>query len=164
MNSPAAAKLLDAFEIQMLKARYCEITDLIPQQGMAVSPCFEDVFAEDLAADYGFGSLKGRPAVVDFLVRRISGRQSWMWHSIHSPQIDLQDDGAKACWTLLAYVKNKDRAQLQTLIGRYVDEFRRTQQGWRISSIRFYGELTLSQPLIQAPATLSVPLKTTAPL
>jgi len=52
------------------------------------------------------------------------------------------NDGGKAAARLAELFTEDVRADygMGPLNGRYLDEFRRTQQGWRISSIRFLQE------------------------
>jgi hypothetical protein len=63
-----------------------------------------------------------------------------LWHSIHTPRIDVTGDTAVGRWTLIVRMKRKGSATFDELFGRYLDEFRRTPKGWRISSVRFIQE------------------------
>jgi ketosteroid isomerase-like protein len=98
------------------------------------------LLTEDVHADYGMGPLNGRNAVIEFLVGTIVATNDSLWHSIHTPRIDVSGDTATGHWTLMVRMKRKHSTMFDTLYGRYLDEFRRTQQGWRISSIRFIQE------------------------
>ena len=84
--------------------------------------------------------LNGRKAVIEFLVGTIVATNESLWHSIHSPRIDVTGDTATGHWTLMVRMKRKQSTVFDTLYGRYLDEFRRTQRGWRISSVRFIQE------------------------
>jgi hypothetical protein len=52
--------------------------------------------------------------------------------------LHLQAMKATYCETVDACTQDGGKAA--ALYGRYLDEFRRTQQGWRISSVRFIQE------------------------
>jgi hypothetical protein len=60
--------------------------------------------------------------------------------------LHLQAMKATYCDAVDACTKDGDHAAVRlaelfdALYGRYLDEFRRTQQGWRISSVRFIQE------------------------
>lgn len=145
MNQVQLENVRDILEIQMVKARYCQTADALPQKGEAAALGFNDIFTADVVADYGLGRLEGREAVVHFLLNEAACDQAWMWHGIHSPQVDVQGDTANASWTIIARMKPKASAEMQTVIGRYFDQFHRTSEGWRISTVRFNGEVTLTQ-------------------
>jgi hypothetical protein len=53
---------------------------------------------------------------------------------------DCAGDAAVGRWTIMARLKRRGSTVPDTLYGRYQDEFRRTPQGWRISSVRFIQE------------------------
>lgn len=140
---PGAAdlgKLRDAFEIQAVKTRYCEFADILPIDPPAAAEKLRTVFAADVIADYGHGVLQGREAVLRFLVDQVGGSTSWTWHAIHTPFIMPDGDTAEARWTLVAMVRPRATGVVETAIGRYLDRFTRTEDGWRISDIRWVQE------------------------
>ncbi len=89
------------------------------------------------------GPLEGRKAVIAFLVDAIITTNDSLWHSLSTPRIEVNDDTATGHWTVMVRMKHKGSEAVEILYGRYVDEFRRTPAGWRISSVRFIQELPL---------------------
>jgi hypothetical protein len=140
VNEREISRLGDILQLQEMKATYCETVDTCVQDGDSAAARLMQLFAEDVHADYGMGELNGRKAVIEFLVTAIVANNDSLWHSIHTPRIDVRGDTATGQWTLMVRMKPKGSATFDTLYGRYVDEFRRTPQGWRISSIRFVQE------------------------
>ncbi len=140
MNEHEISRLSDVLRLQAIKAAYCETVDACVKDGAAAAACFGELFTEDARADYGMGALNGRNAVVRFLVDAIVANNDALWHSIQTPRIDVTGDTAVGRWTLIVRMKRKGAATSEELIGRYLDEFRRTPQGWRISSVRFLQE------------------------
>jgi hypothetical protein len=134
------SRLSDLLRLQALKAAYCETVDACVEKGGAAAASFGDLFTEDVHADYGMGPLNGRNAVTGFLVDAIVANNDALWHSVHTPRIDVTGDTAVGRWTLIVRMKRKGSAAFDELFGRYLDEFRRTPKGWRISSVRFIQE------------------------
>lgn len=137
MNEHEISRLSDVLQLQALKAAYCETVDACVSEHGAAAARFGDLFTEDVRADYGMGALSGRQAVAGFLVAAIVSNNDVLWHSIHTPRIEVTGDTAVGRWTLLVRMKRKGSAAFEELFGRYLDEFRRTPNGWRISSVRF---------------------------
>jgi len=130
-------RMHDILDIQKLKAIYCaEVDDsmLDPAHARTRLP---DIFVEDAIADYEYGLLEGRAAIVDYLVIYVGETADLLWHSIHTPLIEVDGDSATGRWTVFVRVRNKGADTIDTFIGRYFDEFRRTADGWRISSVRW---------------------------
>jgi hypothetical protein len=134
------SRMNDILHLQAMKATYCETVDACTSDGAKAAARLAELFTEDVQADYGMGPLNGRNAVIEFLVSAIVANNDSLWHSIHTPRIDVSGDAATGHWTLMVRMKRKQSTLFETLHGRYLDEFRRTQQGWRISSIRFIQE------------------------
>jgi hypothetical protein len=134
------SRVNDILHLQAMKATYCEIVDACVNDGGNAAARLADLFTEDVQADYGMGLLNGRKAAIDFLVDAIVANNDSLWHAIHTPRIDVSGDTATGQWTLMVRMRRKQSTVFDTLYGRYLDEFRRTQQGWRISSIRFIQE------------------------
>jgi ketosteroid isomerase-like protein len=135
------SKLSDLLQLQEIKATYCETVDACMHDGGKAAARFGELFTEDVRADYGVGPpLDGRRAVIEFLVGAIVGNNDALWHSIHTPRINVNGDTGVGHWTLMVRMRRKGSATFDTLYGRYLDEFRRTPQGWRISSVRFIQE------------------------
>jgi ketosteroid isomerase-like protein len=140
VNEQAIMKLSDILALQSVKATYCETVDDCARNARDAAARFNELFTEDVRADYGMGALDGRNAVVEFLVGAIGAINECLWHSIHTPRIEVTGDAAVGRWTIMARLKRKGSTVPDTLYGRYQDEFRRTPQGWRISSVRFIQE------------------------
>jgi ketosteroid isomerase-like protein len=131
----------DNLAIQSVKALYCEGADCLPSDPARAEALLTQVFTEDVAADYASGEvLQGRAAVLDFLLNRIGKSRDWVWHSIHTPRIELDGDKATAYWTIIALMKAKGSTKTEQATGRYVDVLRRTSDGWKISHMRFIRE------------------------
>lgn len=134
------ARLSDVLQLQTMKAIYCETVDACVSGGSESAERLSALFTEDVQADYGLGPLNGRKAVVEFLIDAIVSNNDALWHSIHTPRIDVSGDTAVGQWTIMVRMKHKGSTTFDMLFGRYVDEFRRTPQGWRICSVRFTQE------------------------
>jgi SnoaL-like protein len=134
------SRVNDILHLQAMKATYCEIVDACVKDSGTAAARLAELFTEDVQADYGMGLLNGRKAAIDFLIGTIVASNDSLWHAIHTPLIDVSGDTAAGQWTLMVRSKPKSSTTFNTLHGRYLDEFRRTQQGWRISSIRFVQE------------------------
>jgi ketosteroid isomerase-like protein len=132
----------DILQLQALKALYCETIDSITRDAAAASVRLRQLFVPDVKADYGMGMsvLEGRDAVADFLLKAIGASNEALWHSIHTPRIEVKGDRAVGRWTILVRMKAKGAAQAAMLFGRYVDEFQRTSTGWKVSFVHFLPE------------------------
>jgi hypothetical protein len=134
-------RISDILQLQAVKAAYCEAVDSCVTDPGGARRRLADLFAEDIVADYGVAALHGRVAVTEFLISAIAGNNAALWHALHTPRIEVDGDSAEAHWTVMAMTRPKGAAEFVTLIGRYADRFRRTPQGWRISSVRFIRQL-----------------------
>jgi hypothetical protein len=133
-------RLSDSLQLQAIKATYCETVDICMRDRALAATRLAEIFTADVQADYGMGVLAGREAVLGFLLDAIFAGTETLWHSIHTPHLDVSGDKATAQWTVLVRMRRKGGAASEVLYGRYIDEFRRTPQGWLISSIRFIQE------------------------
>ena len=140
MSEQEIRRLGDVLQLQMVKATYCDIVDTCVQDADKAAERLTHIFTEDVRADYGVDTLRGRNAVINFLVVNIAANNESLWHSLHTPKIDVNGDVATAHWTVMVRMRQKGAATFASLYGRYRDEFRRTPQGWRISAIRFTQE------------------------
>ena len=126
-----------ALAIQNLKARYCFAVDLSAQEPDRAREMLGQIFTDDFVGDYGFGPIEGAGAIIDFLCTSIAAKSEWMVHMLHSPRIDVTGEQANCEWTVLAHMKRRDGGQVDTVLGRYSDLFRRTPDGWQIARVRF---------------------------
>ena len=121
--------------IQNLKARYCLGADLSPEDAAGARLVFDEILTDDVVGDYGMGELIGREALTDFLVTAIAANSEWMIHMLHSPLIDIDGERAKGQWTVLVKTQRRGGA-VETVFGRYEDEFILTPAGWKIVRVR----------------------------
>jgi hypothetical protein len=140
VNEHEISRVRDILQLQAMKAVYCETVDSCVKDSTNAAAVFRELFTADVKADYGLGPLNGRDAVSEFLLGAIAATSDSLWHSIHSPRIDVTGHTAVGRWTIMARMKHKGSTTFDTLFGRYLDEFRRTPQGWRVSSVRFIRE------------------------
>jgi ketosteroid isomerase-like protein len=140
VNQQQISRLSDVLQLQELKAIYCETADACVEAGSKAADRFSTLFTEDVHADFGMGPLEGRAAVIAFLVEAIITTNETLWHTIHTPRIDVRGDTATGHWTVMVRMRHKGSSSSEILYGRYVDEFRRTPEGWRLSSVRFTQE------------------------
>ena len=133
-------QLRDVIQLQALKALYCEAVDGCVTDALGSASRLREVFTEDATADYGAEILEGRHAIIDFLIVTLSTTSDAAWHAIHSPRIDVEGDAAIGRWTVMARRRAKGSTHVDTIVGRYVDDFRRTPQGWRIRHVCFRRE------------------------
>src|SRR5437899_830833 len=101
VNQHEAGRLSDVLQLQTMKAIYCETVDACVSGGSEFAERLRELFTEDVQADYGMGPLNGRNAVVEFLVDAIVSNNDALWHSIHTPRIDVSGDTAVGQWTIM---------------------------------------------------------------
>ena len=123
--------------IQALKARYCAAADRSAGDPDGARAAFESIFLPDAVGDYGFGPMQGLESLADFLCTAISGNSEWVLHMIHSPLIEVAGDEATGDWTVMVHLKRLESGQVDVIIGRYSDSFRRRPEGWRIARVTF---------------------------
>lgn len=127
----------DVLAIQNLKARYCAGADLAATNADAARQVLRSVFTADFRGDYGFGPLEGPDAIIEFLCTQIAASSEWLIHMLHSPQIVIDGAGATGDWTVMAMMKRREGGARDTVLGRYSDVLRRTDDGWRIARLTF---------------------------
>jgi hypothetical protein len=133
-------RLSDCLEVQRTKAIYCETVDICIQDREQAAARLGTIFAPEVRADYGQGVLNGRQAVIGFLIEAIVSNNESLWHSLHTPRIDVSGDIARAQWTVMVRMRHRGASESEMIYGRYIDELRRAPAGWLISSIRFIQE------------------------
>ncbi len=140
MTRDILTEVHDTLTIQKLKAEYITAADALVDPASGAAEKLTRLFMAEAKGDYLNAPLNGRDAIVGFLADAIAANNDWLWHSISSPRIDVRDDTATGDWTIMVKLKATGSSVINTLIGRYSDEFRRTAEGWLISSIRFTQE------------------------
>jgi hypothetical protein len=127
----------DALAIQTLKALYCAAADRAAGDPEGARAAFGAIFLPDVEADYGYEPMQGVDALADFLCTAIAGNSQWVLHMIHTPMIEIAGETATGGWTVMAHLKRRQSGQVDVVLGRYADAFRRTPEGWRISRVAF---------------------------
>jgi SnoaL-like domain len=136
MSANSLEKVQDILEIQSLKALYFEILDSFTSDANKAAARLNDVLAEDVKADHGaMGVTEGRQQVVSFLTE-VCSKPAWLWHSLHSPRVEVTGDTAIGHWTTSGQAKMIASGPVLSATNRSISQFRRTPQGWRITSIR----------------------------
>jgi SnoaL-like domain len=92
-----------------------------------------ELFTEQAFVDFGSMQLTSRQAVLDLYGGAMQKNFSWIWHSFHSPIVEVNGDRASGRWTLQGLTIAHSNGTPTTLYGRYSDEFTRTSGTWRIS-------------------------------
>lgn len=137
--------LADVEAIRLLKPKYGDLIDRLvrgPEAGDAEQLAI--LFTEDAVLDFksALGRHEGRDAIVRFFTEQLPAVTAWMWHSFHSPLIEVDGDEAEGRWTLYALSVGKDdpHAPPRATYGRYVDRYVRTGDGWRLEHQFFLDE------------------------
>lgn len=91
---------------------------------------FAGCFTEDGSLDTGGGPMVGRDAIGEFAVSNHAGLPA-MRHQATNVVLDVDGDSATGAAFLTATLVAPEHTVLIT--GRYHDEFRRTEDGWRIA-------------------------------
>lgn len=127
----------DVTEIANVKARYCAASDKSPTDAAAALAGFREVFIDDVVGDYGFRVFHGFDELTGFMTTAVAGNSEWMLHMLHTPCIIVNGDTATGDWTVSSQMKRREGGQIDTVLGRYSDEFVRTENGWKISRVGF---------------------------
>lgn len=132
MTGDAGLRLADRAEILAGLAAYCRLADLNrPDEQTAV-------FTDDCRASYGAGRwIEGRPALTEALRRSLTAYVATS-HLLGGTEIEFTGEDSAAVQTVVhAWHRRADGAPDVVLYGRYVDEWVRTPDGWRISVREF---------------------------
>lgn len=126
MNIPNFA---DWLAICNVKARYCRLLDTKDWAGWG------DLFTEDCRLDTtasGGPVYNGRAEIVAGVKQAIDPAKTA--HQVHSPEIEIDGDSARAVWAMQDRVIWSDEIAL-TGYGHYHEDYRRCGDGqWRISA------------------------------
>lgn len=138
----ATQRLLDLEAIHRVKATYGRVVDGVVTDGGGVRvEEFEEVFQPDAELNFPgtLGRHVGMTAIQALFGETLAGTRATMWHSFHSPLIDLNGDTASGVWTVHAFVRaygEEDQPPSQ-VFGRYEETYVRTPRGWRIQTLTF---------------------------
>jgi hypothetical protein len=127
----------DALAIANVKARYCAASDLTPSDAGAALAGFREVFTPDVIGDYGFRIFNGFDELTGFMCTAVAGNSAWMMHMLHTPHIAVDGERATGSWTVSSQMKRREGGNIDTVLGRYTDEFIRTVEGWKICRVGF---------------------------
>jgi hypothetical protein len=131
--------LEDREAIRELRATYCFLVD-----GGRPEELVEGYFTQDARCEFGSAVEGGMPSLVAsgreevrrFFVEVVPALLDEMSHTVHNHRIVLNGDRASGdCYFELTAL---DRASGEPVLGagRYTDEYRRVEGGWRFSSRR----------------------------
>jgi ketosteroid isomerase-like protein len=136
--------LADRDEIVQLKNRYGQLVDrMVLERRPDDADQVRNLFTEDAIVDMSFSGLfgvyHGHDEIVKLFVEVMTPNYHWMWHSFHTPVIEVIDDRAFGFWTIHALMLPKSAeidGQPRVFYGRYADIFSRTAQGWKHSHLK----------------------------
>ncbi|MCU1345271.1 MAG: uncharacterized protein JWL70_1537 [Acidimicrobiia bacterium] len=137
-------RLCDVEEIKVLKALYgVSIDSLVSRPDEATPKSLERVFTEDAVVDFGeVGRFVGTAEIANWFGVSLPAMARSMFHSMHSPLIEVDGDRARGRWTVIARMIMRDAPDASEGVhfGRYDDEYVRTADGWRQSRLLFTAE------------------------
>jgi hypothetical protein len=120
----------DWLAVANLKARYCRLLDSKDWEGWGA------LFADDAVVDTtasGGSRLQGREAVVASV--RASLDPARTVHHIHSPEITVEGDLARAVWAMQDMIHWPDGRKLVGF-GHYHERYTKGLSGWQIAETR----------------------------
>ena len=129
----ALNELKDIEALKKLKARYCHLVDSRQWKELT------ELFTEDATCDYGFfGVYNGRAEIMNKFFRElVESASSFMVHMVHNPLIEVRGDSASGTWYLTAQTTMQPVNQAMWVMGIYRDQFKRVNQEWKLSSLKF---------------------------
>jgi SnoaL-like domain len=131
-RDPELQALLDKQAIAEVIARYSRTLDWLDDAGQA------GCYWPDAAIDYGF--FKGNAADFVPVVMEIERGSQRRWHFLGSLQIALHSDSSASteCYGLATGVRNNEGVWTGNIYGgRYLDEFEKRGDEWRISKRQY---------------------------
>ncbi|MDB5714520.1 MAG: nuclear transport factor 2 family protein [Sphingomonadales bacterium] len=135
-----AARLdhIEAVEaILKVKHRYGELIDRLAERvDQDDLDALGALFTVDAKIDFVSVELPGRQGILDLYGGQMQQNLSWLWHSFHSPIVDIDGDRASARWTLQGLTIAQGATIPNTVYGRYIDELVRTDGRWQISKLQ----------------------------
>ena len=127
---------IEAIEaIKQLKARYCRTLDT--KDWAAYRALFTDDVTVD-TTDSGGGSVTGADKFLDFLVATLA--EVVTVHHCHTPEIEVASPDtatatATGIWAMEDMLRFGDGSEMHGF-GHYHERYRRTDDGWRIESMK----------------------------
>ena len=126
-------ELVVRLELEELIFAYCRHFDLNEPEGVAA------LFTDDAVVDYGpeFPQVVGAAAIEEAVAAGLERIFAATSHHVSNIQLELDGpDAATGHTYLYAWHRYRDGSPDGELWGRYEHGFRRTEAGWRISSLR----------------------------
>ena len=117
----------DAIEILRTIAEYCHAIDERGGDGLA------DLFTENGQLDFMGEHTSGRQAISDRLANASAAR---LVHVPYNPILDINGDTAKGTVDHMLLRQAEDGTVEIFLVGRWIDEYARDGERWRIASRR----------------------------
>jgi len=134
----------DHAAIHRVKYKYGQVIDRRVREGPgAVADELRDVFTDDISLDLrdieGMHHMRGIEEVVAYFRDGMPVFVEWMWHAFYNPIIDISGDTATGEWLLLAFSRGKDAPDAPPAgsMGRYLERYVRTPDGWRAREVTF---------------------------
>ena len=125
-------RLEDIEEIKALKHLYVALIDDLIADPAAIGG-FVDLFVSDLEVKYdAYGTFTTKETLTTFLQTVISPAFSWGFHIAQNPRIEVHGNVASARWYLTAHAVQAGGTAVVPFYGRYVDQYVRTGDGWKI--------------------------------
>lgn len=130
MTTDRQQTLADTLEIQAVLNRYASSLD--GRDWSRLATCF----TPDAVADYGVLGRHDGFAAIEGLVRGVLGKLDASQHFISNHEVDLDGNTAKSrCYLQAQHVKRNTEGGDNYLVGGiYLDDWVRTDSGWRIQS------------------------------
>ena len=128
--------------IRNFKATYGRYVDeMITTPSPENTSRLAELFTADIKSNFGrSGPMSSRDELIGFLLNAVAANRSWIWHSFHSPLIEIQGQTAKGYWTIYCLALTKGAEKPDVILGRYEDEYVLTSDGWRQSGLHFRNE------------------------
>jgi hypothetical protein len=135
----------DGAAILRVQFMYGDLIDrLVQSADPAKVDALGDIFTADVILEYdgSLGRIMGLAAAKELFGETLPDRLLWMLHSFSNPIIDIDNRSARGRWVVYALTvdKTRDSEAPEVVYGRYAAEYRRTDRGWRISTLRFMNE------------------------
>ena len=134
--------LIQLAKLQKFKAQYGALVDQVvvrPDPDLLLR--LARMFTTDAILDFGarLGRYEGHAGVARLFGEILPKSRIWVWHSFHSPIIDIDGDRASGQWTLLAYAISSGNAAAapERIVGRYADEYVRVDGTWLQNRLEF---------------------------
>jgi len=138
--------LADVNDIVRCKARYGILVDLLvtdPSDAQSLE-ALVSLFTPNARFEFGgrIGTFEGAGGIRQFYGETLPSQRSWVWHSFHSPCVEVSGDVAIAQWTIsaLAVTKGSEGQQPESIYGRYRDRLQRIDGLWLQSELVFVNE------------------------